>query len=316
MVEVRLIFNLKINNMKNIKLLSLILLTMFLISSCDKEQDDLVTKNANEGGLIEVASKSLNYVVGDGGTYSFKMLVHQNSSFDVSKVYIYKSFKGVKGNSNEVLAESIDATGADFITLTSKDYSYEELISGLTISESPLPTSDSELSIGDKFAFRLVSELTDGSKFEQSYTVNMTVSTRFAGTYLVTAGDYFRIGAHNGIDFWVGGTAQIESVDAKTYRYAEWGALSGWGGNVLYFQVEDDGTITYPAEWDGVAQTLNGQPLITCALNGPDLSNVQCEGSNVVIKDDVNGKDQLKMTYGYFTGGSGPREFQFNLVKK
>jgi len=82
---------------------------------------------------------------------------------------------------------------------------------------------------------------------------------------------------------------------------------------VLYFQIEADNTITYPAEWDGVAQSLNDFDLITCAANGALLTNVNCGASNYVVKDDVGGKDRLYMSFGY--NSAGPREF-YQVMEK
>lgn len=40
-----------------------------------------------------------------------------------------------------------------------------------------------------------------------------------------------------------------------------------------------------------------------------------CTGTNILIKDDVNGKHRIKLTYGYFTEGSGSREFYEEMEK-
>ena len=107
----------------------------------------------------------------------------------------------------------------------------------------------------------------------------------------------------------------IESVDATTYRVVEY--FGAFNGNEYYFQIDENDKITYPAETpDGDAQTGNGEPMTTCALNPGDLTNVPCGAdTNIVIRDDVSGKDRLVMTFGYFTGGSGPREFYQVLEK-
>ncbi len=304
--------------MKKLLYVSFVVVFGLLLSQCNKEPQDN-TEGAKEGGYITVDNANLNYVVGDGSSYSFNMTVHQNADFKVSKIHLYKSaviydkIDSVSVTTNEILEKTIDVSGSDPITLNSGDFAYPDLIAGLTVNGTALPESDGELSIGDKFVFRVVSELSDGSKYQQAYKVNLTVSTRFAGTYVCTDLTYFRIGVQSP-SYWLGHELVIKSIDAITYEY-DWGSTIGWDGP-LYFQVDGDGNITYPDEWNGVAQTLNGQPLITCANNLSDLSNVPCEGSNIVIKDDVNGKDQLIMTYGYYTSGSGPREFHEVLVKK
>ncbi|MEZ4907645.1 MAG: hypothetical protein R2771_08435 [Saprospiraceae bacterium] len=306
--------------MKKIIIFSLVILSGLFFTNCSSELQDN-TAGAVLGGYVTVDNANLNYVVGDGGTYAFDMLTHENSDYDIKSVKIYKSAVIYDAASdsilttNEVLSETIDLSSNTNTKVSSKAYSYADLIEGLTLNGNSLPASDGDLSIGDKFEFRIETVMANGETYQQAYTVNMTVSTRFAGTYLVTAGSYYRLGVLSA-DMWVGELMVIESIDAKTYRWTDWGAASGWTGNNLYFVVEDDGTITYPAEWDGVAQTLNDQPLTTCESNASDLSNVNCAGSNYVIKDDVNGKDQLLLVHGYYTAGSGPREFDFTLVKK
>lgn len=305
--------------MKNINIFYLlILITPLIFLSCDDTQDDLVTANAVEGGLVSASTTSLNYVVGDGASYSFGLFANQTETADISAIDIYKSalIADADGNlvaTNEVLAETIDVPGSSNAALSSGSYDYASLIDGLTLNGAALPSSDGELSIGDKFIFRVVSIMDDGSSAEQAYNVNVTVSTRFAGTYVCDYMEYWRIGVQSG-SWWLGHELIIESIDAITYRY-QWGATIGWGPE-LYFQVDGDGNITYPQEWNGVAQVLNGQPLTTCNRSINDLSNVNCSNSNYVIKDDVGGKDQLVMTYGYLTAGSGPREFHEILTKK
>lgn len=302
--------------MKKIIYIGLLAITGLFLSQCTTDLQDN-TEGAQEGGIITTGSSSLNYVVGNDGTYGFDMLVQQNSEFPVSQVNLYKSAQlnvdGENKLSNEILVETIDVGGVVPVTINSKEYAYADLIDGLTIDGAPLPATDGELTIGDKFIFTIESVMASGEKFQQAYKVNMTVSTRYAGTYTCVDMQYWRIGVQSP-NYWLGHELVVKSIDAITYEY-DWGSSIGWDGP-LYFQVDADGNISYPAEWDGVAQTLNGNPLTTCATTPADLSNVPCAGSDIVVKDDVNGADQLIMTYGYFTAGSGPREFYDVLVKK
>jgi hypothetical protein len=106
----------------------------------------------------------------------------------------------------------------------------------------------------------------------------------------------------------------IESVDATTYRVVEY--FGPFGGNEWYFEIDSNDNITYPDKTpSGDPQTGNGQPFITCATSSADLSNV-CGGSdkNKVIRS-ADGKDVLVMSFGYFTAGSGSREFYQKLEK-
>jgi hypothetical protein len=242
--------------------------------------------------------------------------------------------------SNTVLFKTITPSSTDQNTISSFSFTFDELASPLTIETENIPAvntdnsyvinkgavvndlgkslsmNDGDYFIGDKWELAYKVTTSDGREIYQNKPTNVTVATRYAGKYIIASSAYYRIGEPS-IGLWDGEEALIESIDAKTYRWTDWGAPYGWesNGNVgLYFQIEG-GVVTYPAEWGGAAQTINGQPLITCALNPTDLTNVSCGSSNIVINDDVNGEDQLLLVHGYFTAGSGAREFDFVLVK-
>lgn len=301
--------------MKKYKFLFFLLILGVVFTQCTIEPQDN-TEGAMEGGQIIMDNASFNYVVGDGSAYDFSMLVLQNEDFPVAKVQLYKSalitVDGVQQATNEVLAEEITVDGTDPVNITSSGYDYAALIDGLTVGGNPLPASDGELSIGDRFIFRIVSVLENGNEFQQAYQVNLTVSTRFAGKYRFVEGVYYRLGVLTSAgDYWFD-EYQFESVDAVTYKMI---GMCAWLDNELYFQILEDGTIHYPLEWNGAGQLLNGAPLITCVENPADMTNVNCGQSDYVVKDDVNGKDRLYMSFGYFTPGSGPREF-YQVMEK
>jgi len=297
--------------MKKILFIFCILALTPIFFQCDSI-DDLVTDGAKEGGLVELTNPSLNYVVGNTSSYSFSMLVYQ-AEMKVTKLYFYKSFFSNADTawSNEVLETTINVTNNLTHTITSPGYFYADLINGLTVDGNALPAADGELTIGDFFSFRVVSELSDGRQMQMGDQVKLTVSTRFAGKYRFVEGVYWRLGVlMNTGSYWANPYWEFQSIDAKTYKMI---GLSAWDDNVLYFQIEADNTITYPAEWDGVAQSLNDFDLITCAANGALLTNVNCGASNYVVKDDVGGKDRLYMSFGY--NSAGPREF-YQVMEK
>jgi hypothetical protein len=285
--------------------------SLFLVR-CNSE-DNLVTENAKEGGLVDLATPSINYVVGNTNDYKFSLRVYQANEQTV-KLYLYKSFYSVAddttdGNpwSGEILQSTVDVTETVTHYISSPGYFYADLTSGLTLNGSPLPESDGDLNIGDFFQFRVVAELSDGRKVQQAGRVKMTVSTRYAGTYKFVEGLYYRIGVLTNTGSYWSPTYEIQSIDAKTYKMF---GLAAWMDNAFYFQINDDMSITYPAEWQGAAQMLNGQPLINCIDNATDfVPEVNCGTSNIVVKDDVGGKDRIYQTVGYYTTGSGPRVF-------
>ncbi|MBN1414172.1 MAG: hypothetical protein JW973_03645 [Bacteroidales bacterium] len=300
----------------NLLFVLLIISPAILLMQCDSE-DDLVTENAKEGGLVDMLTPSMNYVVNSGKAYSFSMFVYQGE-VKTRKLHIYRSFYKSPTDStaavysNELEDASIDITSTVNNTVVSNGYYYADLINGLTLNGQPLPASDLDLSIGDRFWFRIVSELSDGRTVEQSVKVSLTVSTRYAGTYKFIEGIYYRIGVLTDQGSYWDPEYVIESVDAITYKMI---GMCAWPDNVLYFQIDAAGKITYPLKWDGADQLLNDAPLITCVDNPTDMTNVYCSSSDYVINDDVGGKDRLVMSFGYYTSGSGPREFYQVLEK-
>lgn len=294
------------------------MLLLMAAVSCN-ESEDLITADAQEGGLVTTAGSSFAYVVGSGDSYSFKLFVYQTERVKTTSIKLYKSFFSTSDTlwSNEVLQETISVTETKNHYVESTPLDYAALAAGLQIGGADLPASDGGLSIGDYFKFRVEVVTDQGGEFEQSYNITYTVSTRYAGNYKVLQGLYYRIGVDQG-PMWNDEVIVIKSIDAITYQWVDWGELSGWAGNTLFFQIDGEGNITYPLEWPaGTAQTLNGQPLICLERNAGDLTSVSpfTTTPDVVIDDDVAGKDQLIMVYGYYTGGSGPREFLHHLQK-
>ncbi|MGD9978590.1 MAG: hypothetical protein AB7S54_11740 [Bacteroidales bacterium] len=300
-------------------ILSLLALApLFFVQCADDDDMDNFSDGAKAGGLMDVLTPSINYVVGNNAAYNFSSKVYQGK-VKTTKLYYYKSFYSVADDtvggspySNEVLAETVSISEQVTHQIVSSNYLYSDLISNLTLNGAALPTADNDLNIGDAFYFRIVAELEDGRQVEQATRVKLTVSTRYAGKYRTTYGEYFRLGV---LTYTTGdwpAELVIESVDAITYKQVEY--MSAFEGNTLYFQIVD-GKISYPLTWGGVAQVLNDYAIITCADNAADMTHVHCATSNYVINDDVNGKDRLIMSIGYYTTGSGPREFYQELEK-
>jgi hypothetical protein len=305
--------------MKKIKIFLTLILAISFATSCIDDDNDELTGGAITGGLLSLNNTAIGYVVGNGDTYTATGSVYQGSTQTV-KVDIYKSFtSSATGEStNEVVYESIDITNTTVGSngTFSTSFAYEDLIAGLTLEGSPLPVSDAELAIGDFWTMRYESTLNNGTVVNNATVTKVSVGTRFAGLYRALEGAYFRIGVGpNAVAAdWPDATV-IESVDATTYRVVEYFGI--FNGNEWYFQIDENDNITYPEETpDGDAQTGNGQPFITCLTNPTDMVNVPCGPvTNIVIRDDVTGKDRLLMSFGYYTAGSGPREFYQDLEK-
>lgn len=330
--------------MKKLLYISFLALVAVFFIQCDSV-DDLMTENALEGGLVEMSTTAINYVIGAGGTYTFDLFIHQEGASKINTVNIYKScFYAAAipwynpSDTTHATADSVAAKYTDEIlehtisianTTTSHsigtlDWGWEELREGLTQEDgNELPADEGSMEIGNYFQFVIEVELSDGRIVKQRTPIKMAVSTRYAGTYVSLGGAYYHPdywpNAYTS-PLWLNQEMIISSVDAITYKWEDWGIHSGANflGNTLYFQVDPvTNKITYPEEWNGVAQTLNDYPLITPIRNELDMSyTIPLAGPNIntAIPDDVEGKDLLNMVHGYM-GTSGPREF-YQLLQK
>jgi len=303
--------------MKNVKIFLMLILTISFATSCIDDDNDELTGGAIEGGLLSLDNPSIGYVVGDGATYIATGSAYQGNTQTVM-VDVYKSFTDSQTGSstNEVLYDTLTITDTEIGSngTFSTSFTYEDLISDLLLDGSPLSPDDANLNIGDFWTLRYVSTLSTGNTVSNAASTKVSVGTRFAGSYNVLEGIYYRIGVLRDDVGWPD-EMEIQSVDANTYRVVEY--FGAFNGNEYYFQIDENDNITYPDETpDGDAQTGNGQPMTTCAANPGDLTNVPCGSeTNIVVRDDIDGKDQLIMTFGYYTDGSGPREFYQVLEK-
>ena len=304
--------------MKKFKLLVLSVLTVFALTSCVDDDNDELTGDASTGGLLLLNNPAVGYVVGNNATYTLSADAQQGRIATTS-VSIYKSFTSVTdGTTEEILHATIPVSNTTVGETGTISFSvtYEDLIAGLTLNGSSLSPNDGDLNIGDFWQLRYESTLTNGDVFMNSASSKISVGTRFAGKYAVVEHVYYRIGVLRDDVGWPD-EMSVESVDAITYRMVEY--FGAFDGNEWYFIIDENDYISYPAETpDGDAQTGNGEPFISCQTHPQELTNVPCgSGTNIVVRDDVSGKDTLYMTFGYLTGNTpgNSREFYQVLEK-
>jgi hypothetical protein len=302
--------------MKNTIKYFIAILALGFISACGNESENPWTGDAQSGGLIVPINASNNYVVGNNATYTMNFEVKQGAVMPTT-VDVVKSFYSVKDAawSNEVVFTSFTiASTVDHVV--SFDINYAQLIEGLDLNQQPLPASDGDLTIGDYWSFKLVSNFSSGNPVVSQGKTKLAVSTRFAGVYTVVASSYIHptAGDQGG---WNGQLRVIESVDAITYLATDIGPWIGEPTNFYYFTVEADDSIIIPKEYPA-SSGLTGNQLIwgadeiaLCTLG--ETPDQPCDMK--VTRDDVNGKDQLELTYGYIRS-SGTRQFTETIVKQ
>ncbi len=302
------------------KKISYLLLFVFGLGfiSCSESETDTLTGNSDEGGLLTVKNALVGYVVGNGDTFEYKAGISAfQSEVKVTSVDVYKQFFGAAGTSQKALLATYQVPTDSQLVNLDLAFTYPQLISGLTIDGTPLSSDDSTLEIGDYWTLSYVTTTTDGDVQENAKTTKVSVGTRFAGQYNVIICDYWRIGVPRPdvTGPFLGTVVTIESVDATTYRKLEY--AGPFNGNEFYFTIDSNDVVFVPSTYNGEIQLINGFGAINCTENPGDMTNACSVAGpqNIVTRDDVNGKDRIYMTYGYFTTGSGPREFYEVLEK-
>jgi len=300
--------------MKNIKLIfSLIAVTVICFSSCTDSIDDLVTENAAEGGLVDVETPLLSYVIGTPEGYKVKLKVFQGA-VKTNGINVFKVYKSASGDvSNETLLKTVPITENETSYLEF-EVSFSELIADLSVNGQPISNNDEDYAIGDFWELIYESKTSEANLHRNRSTTKVAVSGKYAGVYTTVESTYIHptAGPQGG---WNGETVVIESVvNAFTYHILRNGAftLDDNPNNSFYFVVNDDNTITIPKEWNGELQTLWGSDeLATCAANASELPDV-CNETNFVNPTD--GEEQVTLSHGYIRD-NGTRQFFYKLTK-
>ena len=304
--------------MKKFKIYFIALIAFAGLYSCEEDSDAL-TGNKATGGLVDVNSKLVGYVVGNGNDFRYSATFSLLQGDDITKtIDVYKVFTNISNNtSNEILLKTLEVPttlGKQTVTF---DFTFNELISGLNVNGAPISANDALLNIGDAWTLKYVSKTTKGFSHINSATTKVAVGTRFAGKYKVIASTYWRINVDTGN--WNDEERIIESVNATTYRYVGYAGLFANVTNTHYFTIDAADIVRTPIVYNGTPQLLNGFGVINCEDTPSDMTNA-CSvpgPQNVVVRDDINGKDRIYRSYGYLTtsGAVGSREFYEVLEK-
>jgi hypothetical protein len=291
----------------------------FGVMSCDNLEQDVLTGNKNEGGLLDVKNILVPYVVGNGNDFEYKASISAfQGDVKVLTVDIYKTFTSVDGvSSNTALLKTITFPNTAQVENLDFTATYNELIAGLQIDGVALSSDDSNLNIGDYWTLKYVSRTSAGTSAENLKTTKVAVGTRFAGQYSVVQCEYWRIGVirPDVTGPFLGTVVTIESVNSTTYRKLEY--CGPFSGNEFYFTIDSGDNVLVPTTYNGEAQLLNAFPAINCSENPGDMTNA-CNYAgiqNKAVRDDVDGKDKIYMSYGYLNPASGSREFYEVLEK-
>jgi hypothetical protein len=301
--------------MKNIKFLFLLAFLSIAMFSCD--EDVSVDTGLVEGGFIEVKDRLIPHVIASQTAYNATIRVFQGT-VKTQSVAVYKQYKGALGTSDRILLTTVSIDDTSIATDQTISFTYANLATGVSLNGAAFPADDELLSVGDFFELSYEPTTSLGNTVRSATVTKVALSGRFAGVYIVGTSAYVHptAGDQGG---WEGDEVVIESVDDITYHIL---ANGPWDTSVdpdneFYFTVDGDGNITIPKEYDGTTQTVWGgaDEVANCDDDPNELPDANCSTSNITIKDDVNGEDEVIMSHGYIRD-SGTRQFYYELKKK
>lgn len=286
----------------------------FFAFSC--QNDDFV--EYKDGGFLQINNPYLYIntpvVQFQAGTPSYSISVDViNNAQNLRKIDVYSVFTdAVSGKkSNKVLLTTLDVPSGSRVTIE-KALTYADLKKGLTVNGAPLPDDDKSLSVGS--GWKLTFEgTTDFATEIMNGSINVGVLSRFAGIYKVVESHYYRIGVLTAQ--WDGATRFIGSVDDNTFSYNDhWGNFD-WTGKSFNFDIDfQTNKITAPIIVPAYG-IFAGSRHMTCATDEALFKEFDCKTFNVFEPNEASGAHRIKLVYGYFTNGSGPRAF-YEILEK
>lgn len=310
--------------MKKLQLIFVAFLLVF--ASCDDETTEYgETIFASADPFIQLLTEKISFVAGEP-TYNVSFVVIPGSS-DATSVNVYKAFTdaATQETSDAVLLGNFDIDESMTSFTVSTDVDFAQLRDGILIGGNPITTDENEVAIGSKWILSL--EPVNGSgvaSFETPKNIEVAVLSAFAGNYIVYESSYFRGGADEDLA-WNGVERFIGSVNDTTFSHPEFFGRFGFADpteQFIFYLDKTDNTILIPATVGGESQPISfGEYFISCEDTGDagDMSNANCDNSNVLIPDFATGKHIFKLSYGYYasigTGVIGSREFYEAMEK-
>jgi hypothetical protein len=288
-------------------------------------EDSTVDYNASSPTGQEVPDPYLQIqtpVIGfQAGTENYEYginVINPANKLQLEEVKVYSVFTDAATGSlsNEVLLTTLPVEGTNRNVIEGT-LDYSQLKAGLTVDGAPLPDDEVLLKVGSGWKLRFEGVTKSGEVVRLPGNMNVAVLSRFAGIYEVIDSEYFRIGVSTAV--WTGQTRFIGSVDENTFSYNDYWGSFAWTGNQFNFDIDfetDPDGPTFPISVpDPVDGLFSGNIALDCSVN-PELFQIyDCTGTNVLEPNEETGEHIIKLTYGYYTNGSGPREFQEVLKK-
>ncbi len=287
---------------------------VYLFNACNTDEEVIEYK---EGGIIKLADP---YIQINTAVISFQAGIEDytlglnlinGNDLKVTKINVYSQYTDAKSGkkSNEALLTTIDGGTANKIEITKK-ITYADLKKGLTVNGAPLPDDQKLLAVGSGWKLRFEGETSKGVR-ELPGNINLGVLSRFAGLYKVVESNYYRINVFTGN--WNGQERFIGSVSDTRFSYNNYWGFFAWPDKAFHFDIDfATNKITVPITPFGI---FSGTRPIGCDTDANLFVEFPCSDYNILQINEATGKHRIKLIYGYFTNGSGPRAFYEVLEK-
>lgn len=294
-------------------------LALFTLIGLACEEDTVMDYNSatpRNQGITDPYLQIQTPVIGfQAGTENYPFAVNvinpdNELRLDQVKVYSIYTSAATGNQSNEALLGTLDVEGVNR-NIIEGTWDYSQLKAGITVDGAPLPDDQVALTVGSGWRLRFEGVTTSGETVRLKGNINVAVLSRFAGIYQVTKSEYYRIGVLTAT--WTGSTRFIGSVDEDTFSYNDYWGSFAWTGNQFNFDIDfTTNKIKVPIIVDGL---FSGNRALDCDVEPQTFSVFTCTNTNVLVPNETTGEHVIKLTYGYFTDGSGPREFSEELKK-
>ena len=305
--------------MKTIKFTIIFILTAFTFNACLVEDDYSFTDNFDDGPNLVGFSRASVFasVVSDGDEKPVLVpIVLTGPDSGISGTFTGDISATVAVDPSSTAIEGVHYRLQSNSVTLSEANNYIGTLTVLVITEGIDPPLDPnpvlKLNVTNVSSDKMV--VPNGRTKSISITLEYLCFSDITGYYKTNDALYYRIGVLTYDEAIWPAEMQIQYICNNTFRFYEY--IGPFNGNEWYFEVDPDtGKISYPPTTPtGDPQLLNGQPLITCESNPGDMSNVPC-GSATNYVNRSGSALKLYMTVGYYTGGSGPREFYQEIEK-
>ena len=150
-------------------------------ASCFKN-DDLVTADAKEGGLITPITSNVPYKLANTPQVDVTLEIPTGPA--ITSIKVYNSFYSTNDTaaSNEVMMMDVPVTGSTILfTVT-----YNDLKKDLLVKGNPLPADETLLGIGSRWTLVYHAVLSDGREVINNAVTVIGVANIYAGDYHVT----------------------------------------------------------------------------------------------------------------------------------